>query len=219
MTKPYDPIAAQRAMLYSRAELESIFKGSGVTAQKLCLENEELYHTMRKEAVAQGILGPSAKGTPAPYTTGKPQRNFSDRELFLRAKYTAQECREFFNAPAGSKNNPTTLFQTNPEGYREIKEAAISHGILPATPSTYSTSPQTRTTTPEPQPGSGETFELDPKICQELNLPAGYRVNQLGFRRVMETLRNASASRTFDAQKAEQAAKDAAANKPTNEGA
>lgn len=172
---------------------------------------------MRKEYEALGLIGPKAIGDPAPYTTGKPQRTYSDRELFLRAKVTAQECKDFFNAPAGSKTNPTTLFQTNPEAYQEIKEASIAHGVLPATPSTPHRTPQTRTT--EPQPGSGETFELDAKICQELNLPAGYRVNQLGFFRAMQAIKNATASKAVDAQKAEQARleQEAAANKSTDE--
>jgi len=211
MTKPYDPIAAQRAMLYSRQELESIFKGSGLTAQKLFLENPELYRTMRTEAVAQGILGPSAKGTPAPYTTGKPQKSYSDRELFLRAKFTAQECKDFFNAPAGSKNSPTALFQTNREAYQEIKEASIAHGVLPPSPSTYSTSPQART--PEPQPSSGETFELDSRICKELSLPEGFRVNQEGYFRAIQAVKNAAASKAVAAEKA-RLEQEAAAHKP-----
>ena len=211
MTKPYDPIAAQRAMLYSRQELESIFKGSGLTAQKLFLENPELYRTMRAEAVAQGILGPSAILPAAPYTVGQPQKSYTDRELFLRAKFTAQECRDFFNAPAGSKTNPSTLFQTNREAYEEIREASVAHGVLPATPSTPQRTPQTRTT--EPQPGSGETFELDSRICQELGLPVGFKVNSVGFYRVMQAIKNATADKTVAAQKAA----EAAANKSTDE--
>src|SRR5258706_1230467 len=164
----YDPIAAIRSRLYTKSELELVFKGSGLTAQKLFLENPELYKTMRAEAVAQGILGPSAIGTPAPYSTAPPQKSYSDRELFLRAKFTAQECRDFFNAPAGSKTNPSTLFQTNREAYAEIREASVAHGVLPATPSTPHRTPQR---TPEPQSGSDETFESDPRICKELSLP------------------------------------------------
>src|SRR6267378_152111 len=213
MTKPYDPIAAQRAMLYSRQELESIFKGSGNTAQKLFLENPELYKTMRAEAVAQGLLGPSATGTPAPYTTGTPQKSYTDRELFLRAKYSLAELTTFFQSNksnnAGNKENPSTLFRTNPAEYAERREAAVSYGLLPESPSTPQRTPQART---EPQPGSGETFELDPRICKELSLPEGFRVNQEGYYRAIQAVKNAAASKAVAAEKAEQAAKDAAAN-------
>ena len=212
MTKPYDPIAAQRAMLYSRQELESIFKGSGLTAQKLFLENPELYRTMRAEAVAVGLLGPSAIGTPAPYSTAPPQKSYSDRELFLRAKYSLEELTTFFRSNnAGNKENPSTLFRTNPAEYAERREAAVSYGLLPESPSTPQRTPQART--PEPQPESGELFELDSRICQELGLPAGFKVNSVGFYRVMQAIKNATADKTVAAQKAA----EAAANNPDNE--
>jgi hypothetical protein len=213
----FDPVQEKRNQKYTREELNSVFK-NGAVAMRLMTENPALYGTMRREAEALGILGPKAIGDPAPYTTRKPQKSYTDRELFLRAKFTAQECREFFNAPAGSKTNPSTLFQTNREAYEEIREASVAHGVLPATPSTPHRTPQARPT--EPQPGSGETFELDARICQELSLPAGFRVNQEGFLRAMQAIRNANASKAVAAQKAEQARQDqeAAANKQDNEG-
>jgi len=198
-------------MLYSRAELKSIFTGSGIIAQKLFLENPELYYTMRAEAVAQGILGPSAIGTPAPYTTGKPQKSYSEREMFLRAKYSLEELKTFFRSNnTGSKENPSTLFRTNPAEYAERREAAVSYGLLPSTPSTPQRTPQARTT--EPQPGSGETFELDPRICKELSLPEGFKVNSEGYYRAIQAVKNAAASKAVAAEKA-RLEQEAAANK------
>jgi hypothetical protein len=180
----FDPIAEKRAMQYSKKELDAIFKdkGSGKVAMKLMTENPALYKVMRKEYEAQGGIGVSAYGTPAPYTTGKPQKSYTDRELFLRAKYSLAELTTFFqsnksNNPGSKEETPSSLFR------------------------------------------SGETFELDPRICKELSLPEGFRVNQEGYYRAIQAVKNAAASKAVAAEKAEQARQDqeAAANNPDNE--
>jgi hypothetical protein len=196
----FDPIQEKRSQKYTREELNSVFK-NGAVAMRLMKENPELYRTMRKEYEALGLIGPKAIGDPAPYTTALPQRNFTDRELFLRAKYSLEELTTFFRSNnAGSKENPSTLFRTNPAEYAERREAAVSYGLLPESPSTPQRTPQARTT--EPQPGSGELFELDSRICQELSLPDGFKVNSVGFYRVMQAIKNATADKTVAAEKA-----------------
>jgi len=213
----FDPIQEKRNQKYTREELNSVFK-NGAVAMRLMTENPELYRAMRAEAEALGILGPKAIGDPAPYTTAPPQKSYSDRELFLRAKFSLEELKTFFRSNNAGKENPSTLFRTNPAEYAERREAAVSYGLLPSEPSTPQRTPQTRTT--EPQPESGELFELDSRICQELGLPVGFKVNSVGFYRVTQALKNAAADKTVATQKAEQARLEleAAANKSTNEG-
>jgi hypothetical protein len=216
----FDPIAEKRAMQYSKKELDAIFKdkGSGKVAMKLMTENPALYKVMRKEYEAQGGIGVSAYGTPAPYTTGKPQKSYTDRELFLRAKYSLAELTTFFqsnksNNPGNKEETPSSLFRTNRVLYEEMREAAACYGFLPESPSTPSRTPQAPTT--EPQAGSGATFELDARICQELGLPDGFKVNSVGFYRVMQAIKNATADKTVAAEKA-RLEQEAAANEPTN---
>jgi hypothetical protein len=222
MSTPFDPIAEKRAMQYSKKELDAIFKdkGSGKVATKLMTENPALYKVMRKEYEAQGGIGASAFLPPAPYTTGKPQKSYTDRELFLRAKYSLAELTTFFqsnksNNPGNKEETPSTLFLKNRVLYEEMREAAACYGFLPSQPSTPSRTPQARTT--EPEPGSGATFELDPRICKELSLPEGFRVNQEGYFRAIQAVKNAAASKAVAAEKA-RLELEAAANNPDNEG-
>ncbi len=215
----FDPIQEKRNQKWTRQELDAFFKGkgSGVELMKLKRENPTLYGEYRRAYEAQGGIGASAILPPAPYTTGTPQKSYTDRELFLRAKYSLAELTTFFqsnksNNPGSKEETPSSLFRTNRAEYEERREAAACYGLIPESPSTPHRTPQART---EPQPGSGETFELDPRICKELSLPEGFRVNQEGYYRAIQAVKNAAASKAVAAEKA-RLEQEAAANEPTN---
>src|SRR5258706_3390996 len=112
----WNPIEAKRTK-YTKEELADLFKGKGTDLMRLKTDptlDPKLYQDLRAQAVVHGIVGPSPYGAPAPYTTGKPQKSYTDRELFLRAKYSLEELTTFFrsnksNNPRSKEETPSTL--------------------------------------------------------------------------------------------------------------
>jgi hypothetical protein len=205
MSERFNPLAP--VSKYSRAEVEKLFgpRGDAAIAARTFRENKPLYDELRQAACDHRILGPSAIQSPAPYSKEKPQRSYSDRELFLRAKYSESELRDFFSGKGG---NSSKVHAEHPEIYKEMKEGAIGYGILP--PSSlpaHSDTPQPRSTEPQ---ATGEEFVLEPRIAKEMGLPEGYKCNQLGFHRIMQTIANAAADKAATAERARLEAEAAA---------
>jgi hypothetical protein len=164
-----DPIRDARNQKFTRAELDSFFKGSGRIQQEVKENNPALYAEYRTEYERLGGIGKSLAPHPAPNVPYKaPQRSYTPEELKLRGEFTKEYCQELFGS--GNSKAATELFKTNESRYQDAKDAAISFNILPPR------------STPRPQPApvaSPEwTMRISDELAKESNLPIGTIVNE-----------------------------------------
>lgn len=172
-----DPIEEKRNQRYSREELEEFFKGSGAVAQRLRHENPTKYAEIRKSAEAMGIIGPSLIGTPAPNVPYKrPTRTYTSEELEARGRYSEDYCRQLF--ASGNGRAARELYETDREGYEDLKDAAISFSILPPR--------STPRPTPAPVAAPEFTLRISDELAKESNLPVGTIVNETQLAQLCE---------------------------------
>jgi hypothetical protein len=172
---------------YTKAEVETIFgpKSNGKIANELHRDHPEIYRAVRAQAVAMGIVGAESYVTPedlARFTSGP--RQFTENELRVRQMYSETEVRELFggNGNPGNRQNAGKLHAEDPQKYADMKAAAISYGILPASSATKP-APVRPVKAAEPS-----TFPLEDSIADRANLPRGTRVTLDQFSTVMRNI-------------------------------
>ncbi len=177
----YDPFKKAE---HTKNQCEQFFgpKSTGKAAQTLHKENPELYRAVRQSAEKHGLLGKASYTTPeavAALPMSKGARTFSVREIELRQKYSEAEIKELYRAPSvGSLNNLGEIRKTDPAKYQEIREAAVSYGLIDPLPAPAPK--QTRFIDPD----EGK-FELSADLCQKMNLPTGTKVDSGTFQQIM----------------------------------
>jgi len=167
---------------FSKAQVAQLFgpTSDARLAQKTRTENPALYAAIRKQAVADGLVGVP----PVPYSNWRmpKERKFSDQEIIARSKFSEEECRSIFcKANSGDQNNAGNLFKNDPQKYAEMRAAAVSYGLIPAT----QPAPIVHTDKPATEP---EGVVLSDDNADRLNLPRGTKVSAAQYEQIVTIL-------------------------------
>jgi|GEM_PF-6290356 len=168
---------------YPKSQTEALFgkKSDAKLAQKTRIENPALYESIRKQAVADGLVSER----PVPYSAWRmpSERKFSDAEIAARAKYSKAECQELFgkSGQAGGTNNAGNLFKNDPAKYQAMRTAAVSYNLIPES----QPAPKIHADKPATEP---EGFVLSDAIADKINLPHGTRVTTEQFAKITTIL-------------------------------
>lgn len=170
---------------FTKQQVEALFgpKSDAKLAQKTKTENPNLYSAVRQQAILDGLAAP----IPTPYAAWRMPRDrkFTDREIEVRSKHSEQECREMFgkSGDTGGVKNVGKLYAENPAAYLELREAAVSYGIIPE-----SQPRPVNHTTPKPATEPPQGFVLSDAIADKINLPRGTRVTTEQFAKITTIL-------------------------------
>lgn len=169
---------------FSKAQVEQVIgpKSDARLAQKIKQENPNLYAALRRQAEVDGLAAP----IPQPYSAWRmpKDRVFSDAEIIARSKYSEQDCRNIFckSGVTGGVNNAGNLFKNDPQKYNEMRQAAVSYGLIPET------QPAPIVHTDKPVRQEPEGFVLSDAIADKINLPRGTRVTTEQFAKITTIL-------------------------------
>lgn len=119
---------------YSPAQVARFFgkSANGAEANKLFRENKPLYDSLRKQAVALGLVAARPVYADPDYRRRFEPRQFTAEELRVRNLYSEAEVRAFFTGSGGGKDNPAELMKADPQKYADMRTAATSYNVLDA---------------------------------------------------------------------------------------
>lgn len=187
---------------HPQKDVQRIFgpKASTKAAAELFKTNRPLYDELREDAVTLGYIGEASYFRPG-VDDVKPERTFSNVEIRARAEFTEQECREWYlrSGAEGNQNNLGKLKETDPERYERLRTAAISHGVIPKTPSMVAPGAKNGPAVPV----DDGRIVIPASLAERAHLPADLRVSQDDITKITEAVSQAETAKKVAALRAD----------------